>query len=79
MVCDEEPSLSHRPSPNPWRPPIDVLTPATPCTKPNADFAVLHAGEPGAERLHQLLAVKRLPDAVLALPIVHDPLCFRGA
>lgn len=47
--------------------------------KPNADFAVLHAGELGAERSDQLLAVKRLPDAVLALTIVHDPLYCRGA
>ncbi len=44
----------------------------------DARFAVLHAGELGAERSHQVLAVKRLPDAVLALTIVHDPWSFRG-
>ncbi len=48
-------------------------------SKPNADFAVLHAGELGAERSHQLLPVKRLADAVFDLPIVRDPLSFRGA
>lgn len=48
-------------------------------SKPNADFAVLHAGGLDAERSHQLLAAKQLPDAVLALTIVNDPLYFSGA
>lgn len=48
-------------------------------SKPNANFAVLHGGELGTERSHQLLAAKRLPDAVFDLFIVHDPLYIRGA
>lgn len=42
-------------------------------------WRALYAGELSAERSHQLLAVKRLPDAVFALTIVHEPFCFRGA
>lgn len=45
----------------------------------HSQTAVLHAGELGTERSHQVLAVKRLQDVVLPLTIVHDPWYFRGA